>query len=75
MFIIFLFRTYQILFFNLSAFVSEGFKLGPIKERLPDISFGKIKLALAQMEKSTGQVIQEVMHNNTFPINVKNKSK
>ena len=47
-------------YFTSNISVSEGFKLGPIKELLPDISYGKIKLALAQMEKSTGQVIGEV---------------
>jgi hypothetical protein len=47
-------------YFTSNISFSEGFKLGPIKELLPDISYGKIKLALAQMEKSTGQVIGEV---------------
>ena len=47
--------------FDFERIFSEGFRLGPIKEQLPAIGFGKIKLALAQLEKSTGQVIQEVI--------------
>ena len=45
---------------RLFYFISEGFRLGPIKTLLPEIGFGKIKLALAQRQKSSGQVIQEV---------------
>ena len=41
-------------------FILEGFRFGPVKEQIPDISYGKVKLALAQMEKSSGQVMQEV---------------
>ncbi|XP_028395826.1 Werner syndrome ATP-dependent helicase-like [Dendronephthya gigantea] len=40
-------------------FGPDGFKLGPIKAQLPDVSYGQIKLALAQMGKSTGQAIHQ----------------
>lgn len=50
--------------------ILEDVKLGPIKKLLPEVSFGKIKLALAQMQKSFSQAGREVRKFNTALIDV-----
>ncbi|XP_046861031.1 Werner syndrome ATP-dependent helicase-like isoform X2 [Xenia sp. Carnegie-2017] len=43
-------------------FNSDGFKLAPIKEQLPDVSYGKIKLVLASWKRSGGEEFWETKY-------------